>query len=150
MSNIICHPYHIVDESPWPLFGEIEDTILINRVFLVFILFLTLFLLSIFFRDKQEKKSKKTKPNNNNSRGGNNTGGGDKGGKKLPSYFIKPRSLSPRDISSIQEGFSTIKLPNGDTHICSSRDPSAFCNTKEVSQRAEVRNSYTFSYKKSI
>merc|ERR1719341_2010644 len=23
MSNIICHPYHIVDESPWPLFGSI-------------------------------------------------------------------------------------------------------------------------------
>ena len=23
MSNIICHPYHIVDESPWPLFGAI-------------------------------------------------------------------------------------------------------------------------------
>ena len=23
MSNIICHPYHMVDESPWPLFGSI-------------------------------------------------------------------------------------------------------------------------------
>ena len=23
ISNIICHPYHIVDESPWPLFGAI-------------------------------------------------------------------------------------------------------------------------------
>ncbi len=23
MSNIICHPYHIVDESPWPLFGAL-------------------------------------------------------------------------------------------------------------------------------
>lgn len=22
MSNIICHPYHIVDESPWPIFGS--------------------------------------------------------------------------------------------------------------------------------
>jgi hypothetical protein len=22
MSNIMCHPYHIVDESPWPLFGS--------------------------------------------------------------------------------------------------------------------------------
>ena len=21
MSNIVCHPYHIVDESPWPIFG---------------------------------------------------------------------------------------------------------------------------------
>ena len=23
MSNKICHPYHIVDESPWPLFGAV-------------------------------------------------------------------------------------------------------------------------------
>lgn len=23
MSNIICHPYHIVDESPWPIFGSL-------------------------------------------------------------------------------------------------------------------------------
>ena len=23
ISNIICHPYHIVDESPWPLFGAV-------------------------------------------------------------------------------------------------------------------------------
>lgn len=23
MSNLMCHPYHIVDESPWPLFGSI-------------------------------------------------------------------------------------------------------------------------------
>lgn len=23
MSNIICHPYHIVDESPWPLYGSL-------------------------------------------------------------------------------------------------------------------------------
>merc|ERR1712198_337859 len=23
ISNIICHPYHIVDESPWPIFGSI-------------------------------------------------------------------------------------------------------------------------------
>ena len=22
MSNFLCHPYHIVDESPWPLFGS--------------------------------------------------------------------------------------------------------------------------------
>ncbi len=22
MSNVICHPYHIVDESPWPLYGS--------------------------------------------------------------------------------------------------------------------------------
>ena len=148
MSNIICHPYHLVDESPWPLSGQIGDAIIINRIFLVFILFFTLFLISILFIDREKEKVKKANPDR--SKGGNNTGGGDKGGKKLPSYFIKPRSLSPRDISSIQEGFSTIKLPNGDTHICSSRDPSAFCNTKEVSQRAEVRNSYTFSYKKSI
>ena len=102
MSNIICHPYHIVDESPWPLFGEIEDSILINRVFLVFILFLTLFLLSILFRDKQEKKSKKTKPNNNSSRGGNNSGGG---GKKDP-YNFKPRSSSPNSKASWDKGYA--------------------------------------------
>ena len=23
MSNVICHPYHIVDESPWPIFGSL-------------------------------------------------------------------------------------------------------------------------------
>jgi len=23
MSNLICHPYHIVDESPWPIFGSL-------------------------------------------------------------------------------------------------------------------------------
>merc|ERR1712141_954566 len=23
ISNIICHPYHIVDESPWPIFGSV-------------------------------------------------------------------------------------------------------------------------------
>ena len=23
MSNLICHPYHMVDESPWPLFGAV-------------------------------------------------------------------------------------------------------------------------------
>lgn len=23
MSNYVCHPYHLVDESPWPLFGAI-------------------------------------------------------------------------------------------------------------------------------
>lgn len=23
MSNIICHPYHIVDESPWPVYGSV-------------------------------------------------------------------------------------------------------------------------------
>lgn len=23
MSNVICHPYHIVDESPWPMFGSL-------------------------------------------------------------------------------------------------------------------------------
>jgi len=23
MSNIICHPYHMVDESPWPMFGSL-------------------------------------------------------------------------------------------------------------------------------
>ena len=97
MSNIICHPYHIVDESPWPLSGQLEDTIIINRILLVFILFFTLFLLSIFFRDKEGKKSKKT--NQDSSKGGNNTGGGNKGGKKDPSNF-KPRSLAPKSETS--------------------------------------------------
>lgn len=46
MSNIICHPYHIVDESPWPIFGAFGGLFLttgivswfhINKTFLFFI-----------------------------------------------------------------------------------------------------------------
>ena len=46
MSNIMCHPYHIVDESPWPLFGSIGGLYLttgiirwfhLNRVYLFII-----------------------------------------------------------------------------------------------------------------
>ena len=99
MSNIICHPYHIVDESPLPLFGEIEDTILINTVFLVLILFFTLFLISIFFIDSEKEKVKK--PNSDSTRGGRNAGGGGKP-KKDPSNF-KLRSLSPNSQKILED-----------------------------------------------
>lgn len=32
MSNIICHPYHIVDESPWPLFGSLGGLFLTSGI----------------------------------------------------------------------------------------------------------------------
>ena len=99
MSNIICHPYNIVDESPLPLFGEIEATILINTVFLVLILFFTLFLISIFFIDSEKEKVKK--PNSDSTRGGRNAGGGGKP-KKDPSNF-KLRSLSPNSKKILED-----------------------------------------------
>jgi len=102
MPNIICHPCYIADESPLPLFGRIGDTILINRVFLVFILFFTLFLISILFENRKKKeKVKKTNPDS--SRGSRNAGGGDKS-KKKPSNF-KPRSLSPKSKTSSTVNF---------------------------------------------
>ena len=51
MSNVICHPYHIVDESPWPLFGAIGGIYLttglaawfhLNRVLILIFGLLTL------------------------------------------------------------------------------------------------------------
>merc|ERR1712105_99951 len=61
MSNLICHPYHIVDESPWPLFGAIGGLYLttgivswfhLNSIFLFFIGLLTLALVIIqWWRD---------------------------------------------------------------------------------------------------
>jgi cytochrome c oxidase subunit 3 len=32
MSNIICHPYHIVDESPWPIFGSLGGMFLTTGI----------------------------------------------------------------------------------------------------------------------
>lgn len=32
MSNIICHPYHIVDESPWPLYGSLGGLFLTSGI----------------------------------------------------------------------------------------------------------------------
>ena len=61
MSNIICHPYHIVDESPWPIFGSIGGLYLttgivswfhINSITLFFLGILTLILVIIqWWRD---------------------------------------------------------------------------------------------------
>jgi len=56
MSNIICHPYHMVDESPWPLFGAFSGIYLttgllsmfhINSIYL-FILRVILLLVIIY------------------------------------------------------------------------------------------------------
>ena len=61
MSNIICHPYHIVDESPWPLFGAIGGLYLttgivswfhINSIILFFLGIIVLILVMIqWWRD---------------------------------------------------------------------------------------------------
>ena len=61
MSNIICHPYHIVDESPWPIFGSIGGLYLttgivswfhMNSITLFFIGILTLILVIVqWWRD---------------------------------------------------------------------------------------------------
>ena len=32
MSNIICHPYHIVDESPWPIYGSLGGLFLTSGI----------------------------------------------------------------------------------------------------------------------
>lgn len=32
MSNLICYPYHIVDESPWPLFGSLGGLFLTTGI----------------------------------------------------------------------------------------------------------------------
>ena len=32
MSNIVCHPYHIVDESPWPLYGSLGALFLTSGI----------------------------------------------------------------------------------------------------------------------
>ena len=56
MSNIICHPYHIVDESPWPIFGSIGGLYLTTGIvswfhlnsYLLFILGLIILGLVIF------------------------------------------------------------------------------------------------------
>jgi len=32
MSRIICHPYHIVDESPWPLYGSLGGLFLTSGI----------------------------------------------------------------------------------------------------------------------
>jgi cytochrome c oxidase subunit 3 len=32
MSNVICHPYHIVDESPWPLYGSLGGLFLTSGI----------------------------------------------------------------------------------------------------------------------
>ena len=32
MSNIICHPYHIVDESPWPIYGSVGGLYLTSGI----------------------------------------------------------------------------------------------------------------------
>ena len=56
MSNIVCHPYHIVDESPWPIYGSLAGLFLtsgmvswfhLNRIRL-FILRLVILLLVIY------------------------------------------------------------------------------------------------------
>ena len=61
MSNFICHPYHIVDESPWPIFGSLGGLYLttgivswfhLNTTFLFFIGNLLLILVIIqWWRD---------------------------------------------------------------------------------------------------
>lgn len=93
MPNIIYHPYYIADESPLPLFGEIGGTVIINRVFLVFILFFTLFLISILFENK--KKKKKLKKPIQTVVGEVGMLAGAIKVKKKPSNF-KPWSLSPK------------------------------------------------------
>ena len=32
MSNVICHPYHIVDESPWPIYGSLGGLFLTSGI----------------------------------------------------------------------------------------------------------------------
>jgi len=32
MSNVICHPYHIVDESPWPVYGSLGGLFLTSGI----------------------------------------------------------------------------------------------------------------------
>jgi len=32
MSNVICHPYHMVDESPWPLYGSVGGLFLTSGI----------------------------------------------------------------------------------------------------------------------
>lgn len=32
MSNVICHPYHIVDESPWPFYGSLGGLYLTSGI----------------------------------------------------------------------------------------------------------------------
>ncbi len=32
MSNVICHPYHIVDESPWPFYGSLGGLFLTSGI----------------------------------------------------------------------------------------------------------------------
>merc|ERR1711955_37256 len=36
MSNLLCHPYHIVDESPWPIFGSIGGLFLTSGIVRIF------------------------------------------------------------------------------------------------------------------
>jgi len=36
MSNLIIHPYHIVDESPWPLFGSIGGMFITSGIVSIF------------------------------------------------------------------------------------------------------------------
>jgi len=52
MSNIICHPYHIVDESPLPLFGFIKNDVFIVLILIMLIIFLT-WAFFIFYSDTE-------------------------------------------------------------------------------------------------
>ncbi len=56
MSNVICHPYHIVDESPWPVYGSLGGLFLTSGIvswfhlnsIMLFSLGLTILLLVIY------------------------------------------------------------------------------------------------------
>jgi len=56
MSNVICHPYHIVDESPWPIYGSLGGLFLTSGIvswfhlssITLFFLGLTILLLVIY------------------------------------------------------------------------------------------------------
>ena len=67
MSNIICHPYHIVGESPWPIFGSMGGLYLTTGMVSCF----HLNLIFLFFRNNYITISYNSVMARHFSRGGN-------------------------------------------------------------------------------